>query len=54
MIAYVFCRQDDIVVGGTVQSGQESITQTPEDAKTFQRLLSNARGIFEGRPAACL
>ena len=54
VIAYVFCRQDDIVVGGTVQSGQESIAQTPEDAKTFQRLLANARGIFAGRPADCV
>lgn len=53
VIAYVFCRQDDIVVGGTVQSGQDSIAHTAEDAKTFQRLLANARGIFEGRPAGC-
>lgn len=54
VIAYVFCRQDDIVVGGTVQSGKDDPSATPEDAKTFERLLKNARGIFEGRPAACL
>ena len=54
VIAYVFCRQDDIVVGGTVQKGQDSLAHTAEDTKTFQRLLANAGALFAGRPAACL
>ncbi|HEX8703256.1 MAG TPA: FAD-dependent oxidoreductase [Myxococcaceae bacterium] len=51
--AYVFCRQDDIVVGGTVQPGNESATADEQDALVFQRILSNARELFDGRPAAC-
>ena len=53
VIAYVFCRQDDIVVGGTVQSGQDSLARTPEDDKTFKRLLANAGQLFDGHPSAC-
>jgi D-amino-acid oxidase len=51
--SYVFCRQDDIVVGGTVQLGEESATASEADALTFQRILANARELFDGRPAAC-
>lgn len=53
VISYAFCRQDDIVVGGTVQPGKESITPGREDERTFQRLLANGRELFGGRPAAC-
>ncbi|HYH96049.1 FAD-dependent oxidoreductase [Hyalangium sp.] len=52
-ISYVFCRQDDIVVGGTVQSGREAVTPDDEDALIFQRLLANGRELFDGHPAAC-
>jgi hypothetical protein len=51
--SYVFCRQDDIVVGGTVQQGEESAVADEEDALNFQRILANGRELFEGRPAAC-
>ncbi|MBN1205471.1 MAG: FAD-binding oxidoreductase [Myxococcaceae bacterium] len=53
VISYVFCRQDDIVVGGTVQSGNESVTPDEEDALIFQRILANGRELFAGHPAAC-
>jgi glycine/D-amino acid oxidase-like deaminating enzyme len=53
VISYVFCRQDDIIVGGTVQPGNESTVADEQDALTFQRLLANGRQIFGGRPAAC-
>jgi len=52
--SYVFCRQDDIVVGGTVQPGNESALPEEQDALVFQRLLTNARELFDGHPAACL
>lgn len=53
VIAYVFCRQDDIVVGGTVQSGNDSLVHGPEDQAVFQRLLSNGRELFAGHAKAC-
>lgn len=52
-IAYVFCRQDDIVVGGTLQEGEESVTPSEGDAQLFQRLLANGRALFAGQPMAC-
>lgn len=52
-ISYVFCRQDDIVVGGSLLEGEESLTPTDEDTKIFERLLANGRTLFDGRPAAC-
>jgi D-amino-acid oxidase len=52
-ISYVFCRQDDIVVGGTVQPGKESVTPEGDDELIFQRILANGRELFDGHPAAC-
>ncbi len=52
-VAYVFCRQNDIVVGGSVQPGNDSTAHTPADALVFNRILSNAREVFSGHPAAC-
>jgi D-amino-acid oxidase len=53
-IMYLFCRHDDIVVGGTIQNGNESETITAGDREIFDRILGNARAVFEGRPAACV
>lgn len=52
--SYVFCRQDDIVVGGTVYSGESESTLTPRDADIFSRVVQNAKNIFDGRPADCV
>jgi glycine/D-amino acid oxidase-like deaminating enzyme len=52
-VAYVFCRQNDIVVGGSVQPGNDSMAHSPADAPVFNKILSNARDVFSGRPAAC-
>ena len=46
---YVFCRHNDIIVGGTVQRGNDSEAITDEDQATFDRILSNARAMFDGR-----
>lgn len=54
VIAYIFCRQDDIVVGGTIQKGNDSLARTPDDEQVFQRLLSNGRELFGGRPKGCV
>jgi D-amino-acid oxidase len=53
-IMYVFCRHNDIVVGGTVQRGSEHDATIEQDRATFDRILSNARMVFEGRPADCV
>jgi D-amino-acid oxidase len=53
-IMYVFCRHSDIVVGGTVQRGNDSEAITETDRATFERILSNARAMFDGRIADCV
>ena len=53
-IMYVFCRHNDIVVGGTVQRGNDSETISDADRDTFVRILSNARGMFDGRILDCV
>jgi FAD dependent oxidoreductase len=50
---YVFCRQADIVVGGTVQDVNESETPGPEDETIFRRIRENARNVFDGQPRQC-
>ncbi len=52
-IMYVFCRHHDIVVGGTAQ-GSDSDAITERDRSTFERIVSNARAVFDGRPADCV
>jgi hypothetical protein len=51
---YVFCRQNDIVVGGSVQAGNDSESLAPEDEAIFHRICDNARKVFEGHPAECI
>ena len=53
-IMYVFCRQNDIVVGGTWQRGNDSETIGEPDRATFERILSNARAMFDGRLVDCV
>jgi len=53
-IMYVFCRQNDIVVGGTWQRGNDSETIGEPDGATFERILSNARAMFDGRLVDCV
>ena len=51
---YVFCRHDDIVVGGTAQQGNDSDALIERDQPTFDRIPSNARAVFDGRSADCV
>ncbi len=50
---YVFCRSDDLVVGGTVVPGDERATPVPRDEEVFARILANAAAVFDGRPDRC-
>jgi len=53
-IMYVFCRHNDIVVGGTVQRGNDSEAIIEPDRATFERILNNARAMFDGHIAECV
>jgi hypothetical protein len=53
-IMYAFCRHNDVVVGGTVQSGNDPEAITESDRVTFGRILSNARAMFDGRLVDCV
>lgn len=54
VIAYVFCRQDDVLVGGTFLVGDDETDHLDSDAPVFDRIVDNARQVFGGHPAACL
>jgi glycine/D-amino acid oxidase-like deaminating enzyme len=51
---YVFCRHMDIVVGGTVQTGNDTQGIIEADRSRFVRILENARAMFDGRIADCV
>ena len=53
-IMYAFCRHTDIVVGGTAQRGNDSDAILEPDRATFERILSNAKAMFDGRLADCI
>ncbi|MBL8951442.1 MAG: FAD-binding oxidoreductase [Myxococcaceae bacterium] len=54
VIAYTFCRQDDIVIGGTLQPNLDSPARVPEDDAIFARLLSNGQALFGGQGMTCV
>lgn len=54
VIAYTFCRQDDIVMGGTIQPNLESPEHVPDDDAIFARLISNGQALFGGRGNTCV
>ncbi len=54
VIAYAFCRQDDIVIGGTIQPNLEDPARVPDDDAIFARLLSNGQALFAGQGSTCV
>jgi D-amino-acid oxidase len=50
-VTYLFCRQNDIVVGGTWEPGE---TNPVTDSATIRTLLARARMIFNGETMRCL
>jgi D-amino-acid oxidase len=50
---YVFCRQRDIVIGGSVQDGNESESTSSDDDGVFRQIVENARNVFDGHPRQC-
>ena len=53
-IMYVFCRQNDIVVGERGKKEMFLETIGEPDRATFERILSNARAMFDGRLLDCV
>jgi D-amino-acid oxidase len=53
-IMYVFCRHSDIVVGGTVETGNDTEGVIESDRARFDRILANAQAMFDGRPRDCV
>jgi D-amino-acid oxidase len=54
VIAYAFCRQDDIVIGGTIQPNLESPARVGSDDAVFARLLANGKALFGGQGNTCV
>lgn len=57
VISYMFARQDDIVVGGTVVRNDERETfdtSDPEDKQICLRILANIEKVFAGEPESCI
>ena len=54
IIMYVFCRANDIVVGGTQQDGNDSTTVGPDDMPIFKRIIENAAAVFGGDVSHCV
>ncbi|MFL5088328.1 MAG: FAD-dependent oxidoreductase [Xanthobacteraceae bacterium] len=55
-ISYLFARQNDIVVGGTVIRDDERDCFDASDSRDnaiCNRLLDNIQNVFDGRPEAC-
>jgi hypothetical protein len=53
VISYVFCRQDDIVVGGTWVSGDTRAGFHRSDELACIEVLTNAARMFHGRISDC-
>jgi glycine/D-amino acid oxidase-like deaminating enzyme len=53
VISYCFCRQDDVVVGGTWGTGDERTGIEADDAEVFARVRNNARRVFAGDVSSC-
>lgn len=51
--SYVFCRQWDVVVGGTVVPGDDREGVRPDDGPVFDRVIRNAARLFAGASADC-
>jgi D-amino-acid oxidase len=50
---YVFCRGDDIVLGGTVITGDDRTAVHADDQAVFDRVLTRAAEVFAGRVLRC-
>jgi D-amino-acid oxidase len=52
-ISYTFCRQNDIVLGGSVKGEDDREQLIKGDPEMFQRILRNGAHVFGGRPEEC-
>ena len=53
IISYIFCRQHDIVVGGTSRHKEEAEPQPGADRAAFDLIVAKAKALFAGDIARC-
>ncbi len=53
--SYMFCRQDDIVIGGSTNRGDERQNlNAPIDQQIRAEIFANIRRVFDGAPDSCV
>jgi len=52
--SYIFCRQDDVVVGGTYVYQDERTSIEPGEEPIFEEVLANGKRVFSGDVGACV
>jgi glycine/D-amino acid oxidase-like deaminating enzyme len=53
-IAYVFARQTDLVIGGTVAANQDSEVVSEHDREVCGRIIDNIERVFNGHSDQCV
>jgi len=53
VISYLFCRQKDLIVGGTFLVGEDETRLLASDDPVFERVWDNAGRVLGGRPETC-
>jgi hypothetical protein len=56
VISYLFARQTDIVIGGTVKIDERDYFDPSDsmDKAICNRLIDNIQQVFDGHPEACM
>lgn len=54
VICYMFARQRDIVIGGTIENSDRASATPHDGATTGKRLLDNIQDVFAGNTGLCL
>jgi D-amino-acid oxidase len=53
-ISYLFARQTDLLIGGTVESNQDSEVLSDRDREVCNRLIDNIDRVFKGQSNQCV
>jgi len=53
-ISYLFARQTDLLIGGTVETGQDSEVLSDRDREVCNRLIDNIDRVFKGQSNQCV
>jgi glycine/D-amino acid oxidase-like deaminating enzyme len=53
-ICYMFARQNDIVIGGTIEATDRTSVTSDDRTTVGKRLLDNIQDVFAGNPGVCV